>query len=152
MGFQAFGRSTAIAMLTISALGLSACGESSSEKATKQICSATSEITTQIKKLESLPINSSFPTEAKTSVEAIDKSINEIKGAESNLPSARQEELNAADKAFETEIAAITKSVATASKSSSVQGALKSAEPEIKAALTKMSSDYKKAFEALKCS
>jgi hypothetical protein len=51
-----------------------------------------------------------------------------------------------------TEIAAITKSVVTASKSSSPQAALKSAEPEIKAALTKLSDNYKKAFEALKCS
>jgi hypothetical protein len=150
--FEALGKPAAVILLLLSGLGLVACGESSSEKATKKVCSATSEISKQLKKLETLPINSTFPTEAKTSVEAIDKSVKEIKEAESSLPSARQEELNAADKAFETEIAAITKSVTTASKSSSPQAALKSAEPEIKAALTKVSDDYKKAFEALKCS
>ena len=151
--FRPLGKPAAVLiLLVLSALGLAGCGESSSEKATKKVCAASSEISNQLKKLETLPINSSFPTEAKTSIEAIDKSINEIKEAESSLPSARQEELDAADKAFETEIAAITKSVVTASKSSSPQAALKSAEPEIKAALTKLSSDYKKAFEALKCS
>ena len=118
----------------------------------KQVCSATSEISTQIKKLETLPISSSFPTEAKASVEAIDKSITKIKEAEPNLSTATQEELNAADKAFEAEIATITKDVVSASKSSNLEAALKSAEPQIKASLSKLSSDYKKAFEALKCS
>ena len=150
--FEAIGKPAVVVALFLGGLGLVGCGESSSEKATKKVCSATGEISKQLKKLETLPINSSFPTEAKTSVEAIDKSIKEIKEAESNLPSARQEELNAADKAFETEIAAITKSAITASKSSSAEAALKNAEPEIKAALTKVSDDYKKAFEALKCS
>jgi ABC-type glycerol-3-phosphate transport system substrate-binding protein len=144
--------SAALAALLLSALGLAACGESSSEKATKQVCSATSEISTQIKKLETLPISSSFPSEAKASVEAIDKSISKIKEAEPNLPTARQEELNAADKAFEAQIATITKDVVSASKSSNLEAALKAAEPQIKASLSTLSSDYKKAFEALKCS
>ena len=150
--FKTFGKSVAIAALVFSALGLAACGESSQEKASKQVCSAVKEVNSQIKKLESLPISSSFPTEAKASVEAIDKSITQIKEAEPNLETARQEELNAADKAFETEIAAITKSVVSATKSSNLEAALKSAEPQIKASLNKLSADYKKAFEALKCS
>jgi hypothetical protein len=144
-------KSTALAALLVGAFGLAACGESSSEKATKQVCSATSEISTQIKKLETLPISSSFPTEAKASVEAIDKSITKIKEAEPNLPTARQEELNAADNAFQAEIATITKDILSATKSSNLEAALKSAEPQIKASLSKLSSDYKKAFEALKC-
>jgi hypothetical protein len=150
--FKAPSKSTALAALLLSALGLSACGESSSEKATKQVCSATSEISTQIKKLETLPISSSFPTEAKASVEAIDKSIAKIKGAEPNLPTERHDELNAADKAFEAQIATITKDVMPAGKSSNLEAALKGAEPQIKASLSTLSADYKKAFEALKCS
>ncbi len=142
----------AATVLVSSMLGLVACGESSQEKATKQVCSATSEISAQIKKLETLPISSSFPTEAKASVEAIDKSIKQINEAAPNLPTASKEEINAADKAFETEIAVITTSVASASKSSNIEAALKSAEPKIKASLSKLGADYKKAFEALKCS
>ena len=71
----------AVAVLAFGMLGLVACGESWQEKATKQVCSATSEISAQIKKLETLPISSSFPTEAKASVEAIDKSIKQINEA-----------------------------------------------------------------------
>jgi len=150
--FKIPSRSIAVATLLVGALGLTACGESSGEKATKQVCSATSEISAQIKKLETLPISSSFPTEAKASVEAIDKSIKQINEAAPNLPTASKEEINAADKAFETEIAVISTSVASASKSSNLEAALKSAEPKIKASLSKLGADYKKAFEALKCS
>jgi hypothetical protein len=149
--FQVLRRPSAVVLLIVP-LGLAACGESSEEKADKQVCSAVSEIQTQIKKLETLPISSSFPTEAKTSVEAIDKSVAKIKEAAPNLSSARKEEINAANKAFQTEIATITASVVSAAKSGNLEAALKGAEPRIKAALSKLSSDYKKAFEELKCS
>jgi hypothetical protein len=149
---EAVRKPAAIAALLLSTLGLAACGESSSEKATKKVCSATSEISTQIKKLETLPISSSFPTEAKTSVEAIGKSVKKIEEAAPNLPTSSKEEVNAANKAFQTEITAITLDVVSATKSSNLEAALKSAEPRIKASLSTLSSDYKKAFEALKCS
>jgi len=150
--FQAAAKPTAIVALLITALGLAACGESSSEKATKQVCSATKEISTQIKKLETLPISASFPTEAKASVEAISKSIKKIEEAAPKLPTSSKEEINAADKAFQSEIATMTADVITATKSSNLESALKKAEPQIKASLQKLSSDYKKAYEALKCS
>jgi uncharacterized protein YicC (UPF0701 family) len=142
----------ALLAASLTVAGLAACGESSSEKATKQVCSATGEISTQIKKLETLPISSNFPTEAKASVEAIDKSIKKIEEAAPNLPSARKEEVAAANKAFQTEIVHITKQVATASQSSNVQSALKSAEPQIRTALSRLSGEYHKAFQELKCS
>jgi hypothetical protein len=150
--YRALAKPATVATLFIVAFGLVACGESSSEKATKQICSATSEISSQIKKLETLSISSSFPSEAKASVEAINKSISKIKEAQPNLPTARQEELNAANSAFKAEIAAITRDVVSASKSSNLEAGLKSAEPQIRASLTRLSSGYTKAFEALKCS
>jgi hypothetical protein len=143
-------RSAAVAVLPLLALTLAACGESSSEKATKQACSATKEISAQIKKLENLPISSGFLTEVKTSAEAIDKSVGEIKSAAPNLPTANKEEFEAATKTFQLELASL---VATTLKSSTGgEAALKSAEPQIKASLGKLSSDYKKAFEGLKCS
>ena len=150
--FKTFSKSVAIAALVFSVLGLVACGESSQEKAKKQVCSAVKEIDTQVKKLENLPISSSFPTEAKTSLEAINKSFNEVKSAEPNLEAARTEEVNVATKTFQTELASLTKSIATATKSSNLETALKSAEPQIKATLNKLGTAYKKVYEELKCS
>jgi hypothetical protein len=149
---NSFRRAASIAVLLFAPLGLAACGESSSEKATKQVCAATSEISSQIKKLESLPISTSFPTEVSKSVEAIGKSLTEVKDAAPNLETARKEEVDAATKTFALELAALTASVVSASKSSSLEAGLKSAEPQIKASLSKLGTDYKKAFEALKCS
>jgi uncharacterized protein YicC (UPF0701 family) len=139
-------------LLCVLPLALAGCGESSSEKAAKNVCSATQEINTQLQKLQSLPISTSFPTEAKTSVEAITSSIKKIDESAPNLDSARKQEIEAANKAFQQEIAAITKDVISASTSSNLGSALKSAEPQIKASLNRLASNYKKAFEELKCS
>jgi len=148
--FSSFRRSVGVAALSVVVLGLAACGESSEEKAKKQVCAATSEISKQIQKLESLPISSSFVTEVKTSGEAIDKSIGEIKSAAPNLATANREEFEAATKTFQTELTSLI--VTTVKSSTSGEAALKSAEPKIKASLSTLATGYKKAFEALKCS
>jgi hypothetical protein len=145
-------KSASIAALLLVPFGLSACGESSGEKATKQVCAATSEISSQIKKLEALPISKSFPSEVSASLEAIGKSVGEVKDAAPNLETARKEEVEAATKSFALELAGLTASIVSASKASSLEAGLKSAEPEIKASLSKLGADYQKAFEALKCS
>ncbi len=148
--FSIFSRSVGIAALSVVLLGLAACGESSEEKATKRACAATSEIKAQVKKLETLPISSSFVAEVKTSAEAIDKSVGEVKSAAPNLPAANKEEFEAATRTFQLELASL---IATTVKSSTRgEAALKGAEPEIKASLSKLEADYKKAFEGLKCS
>ena len=150
--FKTFSKALVITSAFVSVLGLAACGESSGEKATKQVCAGVKEINTQLKKLESLTISSSFPTEAKTSLEAIEKSLKEIKSAEPNLEAAHVAEVEAATKSFETELAAYTKGIVSATKSSSLEAALKSAAPQIKASLSKLGNEYKKVYESLKCS
>ena len=148
--FSIVSRSAGIAALSVVVLGLAACGESSEEKATKQVCAATSDIKAQIGKLQTLPISSSFLTEVKTSAEAIDKSVGEVKSAAPNLATANKEEFDAATRTFQIELAALL--ATTVKSSTSGEAALKSAEPQIKASLSKLETSYKKAFEALKCS
>ena len=145
-----FSRSVGIAALSVVVWGLAACGESSEEKATKQACAATKEIKTQVKKLETLPISSSFVAEVKTSAEAISKCVGEIKSAATKLPAANKEEFDSATRTFQIELVSL---IATTVKSStSGEAALKSAEPEIKASLSKLEASYKKAYEGLGCS
>jgi hypothetical protein len=147
------GRLLVVPLVMVAPLGLAACGESSQEKARKQVCAASSEISKQLTKLEGLPINISFPTEAVTSLEAIAKSLKEVKSAAPNLEPARKEEVEAGTKAFLTQIGTITATLAaTAIKSGDTEAALKAAEPKIKAAESQLTADYKQAFAALKCS
>jgi hypothetical protein len=148
--FSTFSRSACIATLSVLTLGLAACGESSEEKATKQVCAATSEISKQIQKLQTLPISSSLPTEIKTSAETIDKSVGEIKSAAPNLETARKEEFDTATNTFKLELASLI--ATTVSSAAKGEAALTSAEPKIKTSLNTLASDYKQAFQALKCS
>jgi hypothetical protein len=147
------GRLLVVPLVLVAPLALAACGESSQEKARKQVCAASSEIPKQLTKLEALPINTSFPTEAVTSLEAIAKSLKEVKDSAPDLEPARKEEVEAGTKAFLTQIGTITASLAaTAIKSGDTEAALKAAEPKIKAAENQLKADYKQAFAALKCS
>ena len=151
MGLRIIGKAAMGAALCASALGLVACGESTQEKATKQVCAATSEVSAQLEKLKGLSISSSFISEATMSVEAINKSATKIKEAAPNLPTAQKEEVSAANKTLELELATVTAQAVSAAKSSNIEAALKSAEPQIKASLDRLAASYKKAFEALKC-
>jgi hypothetical protein len=147
------GRLLAVPLVLAAPLGLAACGESSQEKASKQVCAASSEISKQVTTLEGLPINTSFPSAALTSLEAISKSLKEVKDAAPNLEPARKEEVEAGTRAFVTEIGTLTASLAvTAIKSGDTEAALKAAEPKIKAAESQLTADYKQAFAGLKCS
>ena len=131
-------------------MGLAACGESSQEKAKKQACAATKEIKSQVAKLDTLTISSSFLTEVKTSGEAINKSVGELKSAGPNLGSPHKEEFEAATRSFQLELASLT--ATTLKSSTSGEAALKSAEPKIKESLSTLATSYKKAYEELKCS
>jgi hypothetical protein len=139
-------------LLCVLPLALAGCGESTSEKAAKNVCSATKEINTQLLKLESLPISTSFPSEAKTSVEAITANVKKVRESAPNLDSARKQEVEAANSAFQREIAVIAKDVVAASSSSNLGSALKGSEAQIKSSLNTLATNYKKAYEELKCS
>jgi hypothetical protein len=141
----------AIAALTLAALGLVACGESSEEKATAQVCSARTEISKQVEKLGSLTISSTAAAEAKTSVEAINASLHKIDEAAPNLSSARTEEVKAADTAAKAAVASLAASAISAAKSGGAQAALKSAEPQLKSTAAVLAAAYKHAFDELKC-
>ena len=148
--FKSFTRSAGIAALSVAVLGLVACGESSEEKATKKVCSATSEISAQVKKLESLAVTPNLVTEVKTGAEAIGKSVGEIKSAAPELPTANKEQFESATKTFQLELASLL--ATTVKASAGGEAALKSAEPQVKASLSKLSTAYKSAYEGLKCS
>jgi hypothetical protein len=146
-------RSTVTAVaVALTATALLACGESSQEKAKAQVCSARSEIAAQVSKLEGLSISSTFLTEAKSSVEAINKSVAKINEAEPNLEPAVKEQVEAGTKTFQAEMLSIGAGLLTAAKASgNPEALLKSAGPQVKAALTQLSATYKQAYASLKC-
>lgn len=130
---------------------LVACGESSQDKAKKEVCGARSEISKQITKLQGLTPTTSAVNEAKSSLEVISKELKKIKDAQHNLAPARREQVEPAVKAFESELKTIASSVA-ASLSGGLESALKNAGPQLKSAVTKLANSYQQALAPINCS
>ena len=147
-------RPSAVAVLaaTLTPLLLAGCGESAQAKAKAQVCSARTEIAAQVAKLEGLSISASLLTDAKASVEAIDKGVAKIKEAEPKLEPAVKQQVEAGTKSFQAEMTAVGGGLALAAKvPGGIQAQLQSVGPEIKAALAQLSASYKQAYASLKC-
>src|SRR5271165_4356849 len=93
-----------VAMLLVP-IGLTACGESSEEKATAQVCSSTKEIRAQLSKLSSLSISSKAPEEIKDAAAVMQKEAAKIKESTANLPAASKAPVETAQRELQAELA-----------------------------------------------
>ena len=89
--FKTFSRPAVVAAILLLPIGLAACGESSEEKATAQVCSSTKEIQAQLSKLSSLSISSTAPEEIKTAAEVMKKEAAKINESVSESARFKQE-------------------------------------------------------------
>ena len=137
--------------LTLSALVLVACGESAQEKAKAQVCSARSDINAQITKLENLQISTNVLNEGKAGFEAITADLKKIKEAQPNLEPAVKEQVQAGTKTFQSEMLAVGAGLLTAAKAGNLEAEIKAVGPQVKAALTQLSTTFKQAYASLKC-
>lgn len=133
-------------------ISLVACGESSQDKAQKEVCSARTEISKQISKLQGLTLSSTAVEEAKSGLESIGEELRKIKDAQHDLAPARKEQVEPATKAFESELKTIAAGVASSISSGGVESALKAAGPKLKSALTALANSYKHALAPIGCS
>jgi phosphoglycerate-specific signal transduction histidine kinase len=137
-------RLLALALVALGVLALAGCGESSQEKAEKQVCSARNEISKEIKTLESLTLTSTSVEKAKTGFESIKKNLEKIKAAQPNLSQTRKEQVQKAAQTFESQIGSIASGL-TSSLS------LTNAEAQFKTALTQLGNSFKQAFAPVNC-
>ena len=142
----------AVVALLLSVTLIAACGQSAEEKAKAEVCSARTEISNQISKLQGLTLSSNTVNEAKASFEVIGKQLTKIKDAQPNLSPARKEQVQAATNAFESQLTAIASGVASSLPAGGLESALKGAEPKIKSALSALAADYKSALAPINCS
>ena len=146
-------RSAGIAALSVVVLGLAACGESSEEKATAQVCSSTKEIQAQLSKLSSLSLSSTAPEEIKDAAAVMEKEAAKIKESTQNLPASSKAPVESAQNALQAELAVLAKTlVSTAKSSGNLETVLKESEPALKTAVAGLAASYKRAYESLKCS
>ncbi|MFI5010690.1 MAG: hypothetical protein ACHQDY_10495 [Solirubrobacterales bacterium] len=137
-------RLPALAAVALGVLALAGCGESSQEKAEKQVCSARNDISKQIASLESLTLSTSSVEKAKTSFEAIKKDLEKIKSAQPNLNQARKEQVQAAAHTFESQVSSIASSLTS-------NLSISSAEAQFKSALTQLGNSFKQTLAPVSC-
>ena len=134
-------------------VGLAACGESSEEKATAQVCSSTKEIRAQLSSLSSLSISSQAPEEIKTAAEVMKKEAAKINESVGDLPASSKSSGGNRTGGAQAELAALAKTVASTAKSSgNVEAVLRESAPALKTAVAGLGASYKQAYDSLECS
>ncbi len=151
--FKTCRRPAVVAAMLLIPMGLAACGESSEEKATAQVCSSTKEIQAQLSKLSTLALSSKAPEEIKEAASAMQGEAGKIKESTQNLPASSKAPVETAQTALQAELAALAKTlVSTAKSSGNLETVLKESEPAVKTAVAGLAASYKRAYESLKCS
>ena len=151
--FKNCRRPAVVVAILLVPIGLAACGESSEEKATAQVCSSTKEIQAQLSKLSSLSLSSKAPEEIKDAASVMQKEAAKIKESTQNLPASSKAPVESAQTALQAELAALAKTlVSTAKSSGNIETVLKESEPAVKTAVAGLAASYKRAYESLKCS
>ena len=145
MRFRAPSKTAAIAALLLSALVLAGCGESSQEKAKAQVCAARSDISKQVKTLSELTISTNVLTQVKTGLEAISSDLTKIKDAQPNLEPARKQQIEAATKAFVTQVGSIVTGLVS-------NPSLSNAEKQLKSSLKQYATSFEQALAPINCS
>lgn len=127
------------------ALAISGCGESKEEKAEKKVCSARSNIASNVNTLQSLPLAPASLEKAKTSVTTIGEEVKKMNEAAKELAPSRKQEIETATSEF-------SKQASKALEGFNQTGSLASAEAALRGALQGLGTAYKTALEPVKCS
>ncbi len=153
MVFRVCRRPAVLAAILLAPVALAACGESSEEKATAQVCSSTKAIQAELSKLSGLSISTKAPEEIKAAATAMGKEVAKIKESTGNLAAASKAPVQTAQTALQAELAGLAKTlVSTARSSGNIEAVLKQSEPQVKTAIAGLTASYKQAYESLKCS
>ena len=127
------------------ALVLTACGESSAEKAQNTVCDARDDISQQVDQLKDITPATFSTDEVSKSLSAIRSDLSDIKGAQSELSDDRRKQVESASQAFTSTVESVVKQIGT---SVTAQDAASS----ISSALAQLASSYDQAFSRVDCS
>src|SRR4051794_34983191 len=105
-------RSVRAALLVIgllAVLAVAGCGESKTDKAQKQVCSARADISPQVDELKSLTLTTATVSGVRDSVDVIQASLKRIASAQGTLSDNRRAEVKAATDKFVASMTSIAK-------------------------------------------
>jgi uncharacterized membrane-anchored protein YjiN (DUF445 family) len=139
-------RSLALVLaLVLSAALLAACGGDSKETTAKnQVCDARDDIAKQVDTLKGLTVSAATADQIKSSLTAIGDDLRKITDAQGDLGDTRKSEVEAANKAFTTQLQGI---VADFGKSLSPS----QAKADLTTALQQLATTYQQTFAKVDC-
>ena len=129
----------------LAALLLTACGESDSEKAMSDICSARDDIATQVDDLKGLTLTTATGDKVRSSLDAIKDDLSKIRDARGDLSEDRRKEVQDANDQFASTVKSVTGDIGSSTS-------LADAATKIKSALQDLASSYESTFAKIDCS
>jgi Tfp pilus assembly protein PilP len=133
-----------IAAAVLTALALTACGESDQENAQQTVCDARQDISDQLNALKDLT-PATFKTDAVSeNVEAIQSDLSDIKGAQAELSDDRRQQVESANQAFTSQAEDTLKQIGTSTSAAD-------AASTISTAAQQLASSYKQTFARIDC-
>lgn len=151
MTLPLISKPSVLTAVLLSAVALAACGESAQEKAVAHVCSSRSDISKQVTKLQGLAFSANTITEARAGFEAIGKDLTKIRSEQSALAPARREQVQAATNTFEKELSSIAASLVSSLGSGNLEAQLRTAQPQLNSALSKLAADSRQALGPISC-
>jgi hypothetical protein len=132
-----------LAVVTL-VLSLGACGESSEEKALNTVCDARDDIGKQVADLKSLTPATVTADAVTQDLGAIEKDLNDMVDAKSDLSGDRRSEVEAANKEFASSVEEIGNELGSSLSASDAKAGIVNA-------LQQLEASYQKAFAPLNC-
>jgi uncharacterized protein YjbJ (UPF0337 family) len=134
-----------VLLAVVTAVALGACGESKEDQAKNTVCSARADIGKQVDQLKGLTISTATADAVQQSVQAIRSDLSKIKDAQGDLSDDRRQQVEAANKAFTSQVQSIVKSLGSGTSLSDAKSQLTSATQELATA-------YQQSFARIDCS
>jgi len=132
-------------LFAAAAVGLTACGQSSEDKAKSQVCDARADISKNVNELTSLTLATASVDGVKKNVQAIQDDLGKIKGAKGNLNADRKKQVQAANEAFTQQVKSIASGVGQSLS-------LTDAGTQLKTAASQLATSYQQTLGKIDCS
>lgn len=132
-------------LLAATAVGLTACGESSQDKAKSQVCDARADISKQVNELKGLTLATATVDGVKKNVQAIQDDLGKITDAQGDLNADRKKQVQAANQAFTEQVKSIASSVGSSLS-------LSEAGTQLKTVTTQLATSYQQTLGKIDCS
>ena len=132
-------------VLMLMAFAAAGCGESKSDKAMAQVCSARDNITKQVDSLKNMTITTATTSQVTDSLQAIQKNLQKIGDARKDLADDKRQEVDKANQQFASSVRKTFADVGT-------KTSLQDAATQLKAAFQDLADSYRNTFGQISCS